>query len=109
MKVTNYLDTEPVVLLPGVVRREVITANDGAPHFCMRILDVEPGSATRSHSHEGEHEIFILSGRGVVVGEQEETPIEKDSVIFVAPDEQHCLVNTGTDPLRLISVSPLQL
>ncbi|GAH97355.1 unnamed protein product, partial [marine sediment metagenome] len=36
MKVSNYLDTKPIQDLPGVVKREVITADDGAPHFCMR-------------------------------------------------------------------------
>ena len=36
MKVSSYQDTEPVQELPGVVKREVINANDGAPNFCMR-------------------------------------------------------------------------
>ena len=34
MKVSNYLDTKPVQELPGVVKREVISADDGAPRFC---------------------------------------------------------------------------
>ena len=42
MKVSNYLDTKPSEEVPGVVKREVITANDGAPHFCMRVFEVEP-------------------------------------------------------------------
>ena len=108
MKVSNYLDTEPVHELPGVVKREVITANDGAPHFCMRVFEVEPGSATPSHSHWWEHEVFVLSGQGMVVSEQGETPIGKDRVVFVAPNEQHCFVNTGKDQLRFICVIPLQ-
>ena len=107
MKVSNYLETKPIQELPGAVKREVITANDGAPNFCMRVFDVEPGSSTPSHSHPWEHEVFILSGRGVVVGEQGETQIAKDSVIFVPPDEHHCFINTGNEPLRFICVIPL--
>ena len=107
MKVSNYLDTKPVQELPGVVKRDVITADDGAPRFCMRIFELEPGSSTPSHSHWWEHEVFVLSGRGVVVGEQGETPIAKDSVVFVAPDELHCFVNKGNEPLRFICVIPL--
>ena len=107
MKVSNYLDTEPVQELPGVVKRDVITADDGAPRFCMRVFELEPGSSTPSHSHWWEHEVFVLSGRGVVVGEQGETPIAKDSVVFVAPDEHHCFVNKGNDTLRFICVIPL--
>ena len=107
MKISNYLDTKPSKERPGVIKREVITAKDGAPHFCMRVFEVEPGSTTPSHSHPWEHEIFILYGQGVVIGEQGETSIGKDSVIFIAPDEPHCLVNTGSEVLRFICLIPL--
>ncbi|MDH5695794.1 MAG: cupin domain-containing protein [Dehalococcoidia bacterium] len=108
MKVSNYLDTMASEEVPGVVKREVITANDGAPHFCMRVFEVEPGSSTPSPSHWWEHEVFIFSGQGVVIGEQGETPIGKESVIFIAPNEPHCFANTGSEVLRFICVIPLQ-
>ena len=107
MKVSNYLNTKPSEELPGVIKREVITAEDGAPHFCMRVFEVEPGSSTPSHSHQWEHEVFVLAGQGVVASKQGETPIGKDSVIFIAPNEQHCFVNTGSEVLRFICVIPL--
>ena len=107
MKVSNYLETKPIQELPGVVKREVITADDGAPHFCMRVFEVEPGSSTPSHSHSWEHEVFVLSGRGVVVSEQGETQIAKDSVVFIAPNEHHCFKNNGNETLRMICVIPL--
>ena len=107
MKVSKYLDAKPAQELPGVVKREVVNADDGAPNFCMRVFEVEPGSSTPSHSHPWEHEVFILSGRGVVVGEQGETPIAKDSVIFVPPDEHHCFKNNGNGILKIICVIPL--
>ncbi len=107
MKVSNYLDTKPIQELPGVVKREVITADDGAPHFCMRVFEVEPGSSTPSHSHQWEHEVFVLSGRGVVVSGDKETPIAKDSVVFVPPNEHHCFVNNGDEILRFICVIPI--
>jgi len=107
MIVSSYLDTKPVQESPGLVKREVITANDGAPNFCMRVFDVEPGSSTPSHEHPWEHEIYILSGRGLAVGEQGETEIAKDSTIFIPPDEHHCIVNNGSETLRLICVIPI--
>ena len=102
MKVSDYRETEPTEEVPGAIMREVITADDGAPNFTMRVIEVKPGSTTPSHSHPWEHEVFILSGQGVVKGEQGESQIEKDSVIFVAPDEQHCFVNKGKEPLRFV-------
>jgi len=108
MKVSNYLDVEPTQEVSGVVKRDVITADDGAPHFCMRVFEVRPGSSSPSHSHWWEHEVFILSGQGVVVGEEGATPIGKESVVFIAPNEPHCFVNTGNEPLRFICIIPLQ-
>ena len=107
MKISKYLDAKPVQELPGVVKREVVNADDGAPRFCMRVFEVEPGSSTPSHAHWWEHEVFVLSGRGVVIGEQGETPIEKESVVFIPPDEHHCFVNKGNDILRFICIIPL--
>jgi len=106
MKVSKYLDTSPTQELPGVVKREVVNADDGAPNFCMRVFEVEPGSSTPSHSHPWEHEAYVLDGKGIVKGEQGETQIARDSVIFIPPDEQHCFVNNGTEILRFICVIP---
>jgi len=108
MKVSNYLDTKPVQERPGVVVRDVIGAEDGAPRFCMRVFEVEPGSSTTPHTHWWEHEVFVLSGQGAVAGEQGEIPIAKDSVIFIAPDEHHYFVNKGNEPLRYILLNPLE-
>ena len=107
MKVSSYLDTKPIQALPGVVRREVICADKGAKNFCMRVFDVEPGSSTPSHEHPWEHEMYILSGKGLAVGEQGETEIARDSVVFIPPNEHHCIRNNGNKTLRLICVIPI--
>ena len=108
MKISHYRDREPSEEVPGVFKREVITAEDGAPLFTMRVFEVEPGNSTPSHSHSWEHEVFVLSGKGVVVGQEGAIPIGKETVVFVTPDEPHCFVNTGNEPLRFICVIPLE-
>ena len=107
MKVSKYLDSEAVEEMPGVIKRVVIGPDDGAPNFCMRVFDVEPGGSTPAHSHSWEHEVFVLSGQGVVESEKGRAAITKDSVVFVAPNEHHCFVNSGNQPLRFICVIPL--
>jgi len=107
MKISSYSDTKPVLELPGVTKREVINADDGAPNFCMRVFDIEPGSSTPSHTHNWEHEIYILAGRGLAVSGEKKTPVQKDSVIFIPPDEHHCIMNNGDEVLRVICVIPL--
>jgi quercetin dioxygenase-like cupin family protein len=107
MKVSNYLDIKPTQEVSGVLKRDVITAEDGAPRFVMRVFEIEPSNSTPSHSHSWEHEVFVFSGRGIVLSEEGATPIARDSVVFVAPDEHHCFVNNGSHTLRLICVIPL--
>ena len=107
MKVNHYLETEGTEEVPGVLCRVVIGPEDGAPRFTMRLFEVRPGGSTPFHSHWWEHEVFVLSGQGVVTGEEGDTPIAKDSVIFVPPDEHHCFTNNGNEILRFICVVPL--
>ena len=107
MIVSSYLDTKPIQELPGVVKREVICADKGAPNFCMRVFDVEPGAPTHSHEHPWEWVGAPGSTSKTVVSKQGETQIAKDSVIFIPPDEHHCLVNNSNEPLRFICVMPI--
>lgn len=107
MKVCKYIDVKPTYEAPGVAKFDVITADDGAPNFCMRVFEVDSGNSTPSHSHPWEHEVFVLSGRGVVVGEEGGQEIGKGSVVYIAPNETHCLVNKGHDPLRFVCLIPI--
>lgn len=108
MKVSNYLDTRAVQENPGVTVRDVITTEDGAPNFWMRIFELEPGAATKTHTHWWEHEMFVLSGKGVVVGEEGEIEIASGSVIYTAPWELHGFASRGEEPLRYILLNPLE-
>lgn len=107
MKVKSYSETEPTEEAPGVLQRVVIGADEGAPRFVMRVFEVKPGSSTPFHSHWWEHEVFILSGKGIVKGEGREESIKEGTVVFIAPNEEHCFTNTGNDTLRFICVIPL--
>jgi quercetin dioxygenase-like cupin family protein len=108
MKVSRYFDSKPTQEMPRVLKREVITARDGAPNFCMRVFEVEPGSSTPDHTHPWEHEVFVLSGAGVVRGKEGESAINKGSVVFIAPDEPHCFINNGAQTLRFVCLIPIQ-
>lgn len=108
MKVRSYIEVEPVEDMPGVLRRVVVGADDGAPRFAMRVFDVSPGSSTPLHSHWWEHEVFVLSGEGVVNSKEGAQPIGEGTVVYVEPEEEHCFTNIGGDALRFICVVPLE-
>ena len=107
MKIKKYLDAEPSLEMPGVTKREVVNKDDGAPNFCMRVFELEPGASTPFHDHSWEHEVYVLEGNGVAVDKNRgETPVSVDSVVFVPGDETHCFKNNSDKTLRFICVIP---
>ena len=111
MKVFHYLDVplEPVEAegCSGVKVRWLLRTEDGAENFWMRVFELEPGGYTPYHEHPWEHEVFVLEGEGVVVGEGgREWPIRPGTVVFVAPNEPHQFRNTGNTTLKFICLVP---
>ena len=106
MKIRKYNEAAPSEEMPGVIKREVVNADDGAPNFCMRVFELDPGASTPFHTHAWEHEVYILEGTGAAVSESGETPVSRDSVVFVPGEEIHCFKNTGEETLRFICVIP---
>jgi len=110
VKIEHWTDTVEQVAegVEGVTVRWVINDTDGAPHFAMRVFDVQPGRSTPYHNHWWEHEVFVLDGEGVVVQQDGETPISSGSVILVEGDEMHRFRNTGEGVMRFICLIPFK-
>ena len=108
MKVCDYREVEAQVAeeMEGVTVRWVISEADGAPHFAMRIFDVQPGHGSPFHSHWWEHEVFVLAGTGTVTMAGKSNPIKKGTVVLVPGDVEHQFVNGGDDVLRFICLIP---
>ncbi|MEK6270715.1 MAG: cupin domain-containing protein [Planctomycetales bacterium] len=90
----------------GCSVRWLINDTDGAPNFAMRQFAVEPEGHTPKHSHPYEHEVYVLSGSGIVLEGDEEHPIAAGDFIYVGPDEIHQFRNTGTAPLTFLCMVP---
>ncbi len=91
----------------GVGIRALISKDDGAPTFAMRMFEVEPGGHTPLHRHPHEHEVFVLEGAGIFVHEGQNHPIAREDVVFVPGNDEHCFQNTGNTPLRFLCLVPL--
>ena len=105
MKIINYHDIKAVQEFPGVAMREAITAEE-APRFYMRVYELEPGGATKIHTHWWEHELFVISGQGLLDTGQEKIAITQDNVLYIAPEEPHGFINNGSQLLRYILLNP---
>ncbi|MDD3776699.1 MAG: cupin domain-containing protein [Actinomycetota bacterium] len=89
----------------GVKFYPLITAQDGAPNFAMRVFEVEPGGYSPRHSHKWEHEIYVIEGSGYAVKENGVIPIGKDDCILVEPSELH-QIKAGEEGITFICVVP---
>ncbi|MFC1931260.1 cupin domain-containing protein [Chloroflexota bacterium] len=98
----NKVQDKPTEDFHGAVMRRVICEDEGAPNFCMRVFEIAPNSSTPLHSHPWEHEVLVLSGQGVAKGEQGEAQVAKDIAVYIPPDEKHCFMNKGSEPLRFV-------
>ena len=110
MKAGHYskIEAKPIEVegVAGLSMRTLISKNDGAHNFAMRLFHVDPGGYTFHHSHKWEHEMFVIEGKGQAIT-PEGTKVLKDGyTIFVPPGEVHQFKNTGSTRLSFLCVVP---
>ncbi|MEL6798050.1 MAG: cupin domain-containing protein [Planctomycetota bacterium] len=105
------IDREPMqkVEMPGAAGASMaimVGRADGAPNFALRSFEVEAGGNTPRHSHDYEHEVYIVDGSGTALLHGEERPIGAGDVIYVEADSEHQF-RAGDDGLRFLCVVPV--
>jgi len=101
------------VALPGVAGATMavmVGRGDDAPNFALRSIEVTPGGNTPEHSHDYEHEVYVVSGSGKVLLEGELHEIKEGDVVFVPANEEHqFVVDEGSgESLRFLCVVPVE-
>lgn len=91
----------------GTEIRWLISKEDGAENFAMRMFEVKPGGHTPLHKHRHEHEVFVVEGNGVFVCDGKEYEFSKDYVIFVPGGKEHQFRNSGESLLRMLCLIPV--
>lgn len=91
----------------GVTMRMMVGRGDGAPTFAMRHFTVEPGGHTPRHSHNYEHEVFVVAGEATVENDGEFRRIRQGDVVFVRPNVVHQFVNDGAGPFQFLCLVPI--
>lgn len=84
----------------------LISAQDGAPNFAMRIFEVKPEGFTPYHSHPWEHEVFILKGEGAILIEDDERRFKYGDAIFVPANVMHQFKNNTKADLLFLCLIP---
>jgi len=109
MDVRHYTEIPPETVengAEGVQIRWLITEEMGAGNFVMRHFEIAPGGHTPHHQHAWEHEVFILSGEGTVVGPDGDKAFKAGDVIFVPSGDMHQFKNPGRSPIEMLCLIP---
>lgn len=111
MKIFNFEQVKSEEAGPGaegVTVRWVIDGKTGAPNFAMRIFDFQPDGHTPRHTHDWEHEIFVLLGEGTALTPDGDKPITAGDVIFIPGGDIHQFTNTSGGLMRIMCLIPLE-
>ena len=90
----------------GVGIRWLITKDDGAPHFAMRLFEIQPEGYSSLHAHQWEHEVYILEGDCKVVCEGQERKASAGYAVFIPPNATHQFTNIGKSMLKFLCLVP---
>jgi len=92
----------------GTTIQWLISKEQGAPRFAMRLFTLEPGGQIGVHGHPEEHEIFIIQGQCDLIAEDgTKTRVKANDVIYMPPEELHGYEVVGEEILKFICIIPL--
>ncbi len=109
LKKVHNVPTEEVTMFGSTgTLIQWLWSKEEAPHFALRRFVIQPNGEIGIHNHEEEHEIFILSGEGVVFNDLgEEFHVQPQDTLFVPGNEAHGYRNTGKNDLEFLCIIPI--
>ncbi len=88
--------------MPGVTVRRFISRRDNSNNLELRYFELEPGATSNFESHNYEHAVLVLRGRGSVRLGDEIHPIQFGDAVFVEADEIHQFRADGGERLGFL-------
>jgi mannose-6-phosphate isomerase-like protein (cupin superfamily) len=100
------LSTAPKRELDGLVSHILLEEGD-APggELSVTWVDVEPGGEQKPHSHGPQQVYVITRGQGRMRVGDEERDVSEGHMIFIPPETEHGIVNTGEGVLTYVSAA----
>jgi mannose-6-phosphate isomerase-like protein (cupin superfamily) len=72
-------------------------------HAQLVVMTIQPGEEIGEETHEGDQVLFFVEGEGEAILEGESSPVGPGDYTFVPAGTLHNFVNTGSEPLRLLT------
>jgi mannose-6-phosphate isomerase-like protein (cupin superfamily) len=80
-------------------RRTLVTGQ----HAQVVAMTIQPGDEIGEETHDGDQILFFVVGEGEAVLEGEAEPVRANDMVFVPAGTLHNFMNTGSEPLRLVT------
>jgi len=90
----------------GATETWLIGKAEKAENFAMRYYELQPGGHSADEHHPYDHGILFVRGAGEVKLGDAVEPIAQGDVVYIAPDEQHQIRNTGSEVLGWLCIIP---
>jgi quercetin dioxygenase-like cupin family protein len=94
--------------IEGVMKRVLVSPEQGWDGWVMRLFDVDPGGHTPKHVHDWPHINFVANGRGVLVVDGEDHALEAGAYAFVPAGHEHQFRAAFDQPLSFICIVPAE-
>jgi mannose-6-phosphate isomerase-like protein (cupin superfamily) len=97
------LDADLVKLARGndAFRREIATGE----HSQVVAMTIPPGEEIGEEVHEENDQLLVfIDGQGEAVLEGKRSPVTPNDLVLVPAGTRHNFINTGNEPLRLVTV-----
>lgn len=90
----------------GISVRWLIKREDGAPNFAMRLFEVSPDGRSPHHSHDWEHEVYVLEGECQVICGDKRRNVSVGYAVFIPSNVSHQFINAGKTTLKFLCLVP---
>jgi mannose-6-phosphate isomerase-like protein (cupin superfamily) len=85
--------------------RTTVDASHGCERLEQRVIRFAPGRSLDRGAPDRQEALYVVDGRGTLLLDGEEYPLEPETGVFVAPGETYAVDNPGPDELLVVSVS----
>jgi len=89
----------------GSVKNEILLDIPPSKELRVNLAHFPPGTSATPHTHEWDHCMYIVKGKGKMVVAEEEGMIKKGMVIFIPPGAVHSVENIGKGELIVLGIS----
>jgi len=92
----------------GTYIQWLISKEQGAENYAMRLFTIKPGGKIAPHNHPWEHEIFVISGSGIIGAGDREVRVREGNFLYVPPDVVHWYRNDGDEDFKFLCIIPMK-